>query len=91
MTSHAIPGRWDEVRAPNAKELKATKVLKINSSEASAKIRTGGPSDDAEDYALPIWAGVLPFRQGFDAPVPDEKMTENYPVPESVKKALGGE
>ena len=91
ISEQAIPGRWEEVRAPNAKELKATKVLKINVLEFSVKIRSGGPNDDAEDYALPVWAGVLPFRKGFEVPEPDEKMTENYPVPESVKKACGGE
>lgn len=59
LTNHIIPGRWEEVRQPNAKEIKATTMLKVSLAEASAKIRTGGPSDDKADEALPIWTGVI--------------------------------
>ena len=57
----------------NAQELKATTVLSLALSEASAKIRTGGPKDDEEDYVLPIWAGVVPFRTETLPPIPDER------------------
>jgi nitroimidazol reductase NimA-like FMN-containing flavoprotein (pyridoxamine 5'-phosphate oxidase superfamily) len=56
------PGRWAVVRPPNAQELKATTVVRIPIVEASAKIRTGGPIDDAEDMTLDVWAGVVPLK-----------------------------
>ena len=65
------PGRWDILRPMNAKEFKATTVMSLPLSEASAKIRTGGPKDDEEDYALPIWAGVLPIHLQTSAPIAD--------------------
>ena len=61
FTEHVMPGRWADVRWPNAQELAATTVLALPLAEASAKIRTGPPIDDEEDYALPVWAGVLPL------------------------------
>ena len=61
FTERLVPGRWDEVRPPNAKELKATHVLALSLEEASAKVREGGPVDDDEDLALPVWAGVVPL------------------------------
>jgi len=61
FTTSLIPGRWDEVRPPNAKELKGTRVLAMDLNEASAKIRTGPPVDDDADYALDVWAGVIPL------------------------------
>jgi nitroimidazol reductase NimA-like FMN-containing flavoprotein (pyridoxamine 5'-phosphate oxidase superfamily) len=63
-----FPGRWDELRAVSTKELKATKVMRMEIDEASAKIRTGPPADDEQDYELPIWAGVLPLRTVVGAP-----------------------
>jgi len=68
------PGRWAELRPATAQEVKGTSVLGMKLEEASAKIRTGGPVDDDEDYALPIWAGVLPIRTVIGAAVPDEKL-----------------
>jgi nitroimidazol reductase NimA-like FMN-containing flavoprotein (pyridoxamine 5'-phosphate oxidase superfamily) len=62
FSEQLVPGRWDEVRQPAPQELKATSVLKVALDEASAKVRMGGPIDDEEDYALPVWAGVLPLR-----------------------------
>jgi len=62
IVDHVSPGRWAEARPPNEKELKATSVLRLPIAEASAKVRTGPPIDDEEDYALPVWAGVLPLR-----------------------------
>lgn len=88
ISEQILKGRWGESRLPNSKELKATSVLAFQIEEASAKIREGGPGDEPEDYALPIWAGVLPIQQGYGDPVPDEVLTEGIPVPESVKGIL---
>ena len=62
FTEKLVPGRWEHVRWPNRKELKATSVLSLPIAEGSAKIRTGMPVDDDEDYALDTWAGVVPLR-----------------------------
>jgi nitroimidazol reductase NimA-like FMN-containing flavoprotein (pyridoxamine 5'-phosphate oxidase superfamily) len=61
ISEQIVPGRWDDARHPNEQELKATSVLALPLEEASAKIRTGPPKDEEEDYALPMWAGVLPL------------------------------
>ena len=84
ISDHLIPGRWEEVREPNTKELKATSVLEIAIDEASAKIRTGGPLDDKEDYELDIWAGEIPFKHMPLIPIADEKLKPGIEVPESV-------
>jgi len=76
-----MPGRWADLRPVNRKELKATTVLAMEINEASAKIRTGGPVDDDEDYALPIWAGVVPIRQVAGAPADDERLADGLPRP----------
>jgi nitroimidazol reductase NimA-like FMN-containing flavoprotein (pyridoxamine 5'-phosphate oxidase superfamily) len=70
LVEHVVPGRTAEVRMPNAKELRETTLLAIALDEASAKVRTGDPKDQAEDLALPVWAGVLPLRLAADEPVP---------------------
>ena len=62
ISEHVLAGRWDEVRAPSTKELRATTVLALPLDEASAKVRSGPPLDDDEDMTLPVWAGVLPLR-----------------------------
>lgn len=84
ISDHLIPGRWEEVREPNAKELKGTTVLEIVIEEASAKIRTGGPNDDKEDYELDIWAGEIPFKTIAQAPISDIKLKDGIGVPKSV-------
>lgn len=84
ISDHLIRGRWDEVREPNEKEMKQTSVLEFTIEEASAKIRTGGPVDDEEDYALPVWAGVLPLTLSAAAPLPDGRLPEKTAVPEYV-------
>jgi hypothetical protein len=71
IVEHAVPGRWPEVRPPNAQELRATMVLRLPILEASAKLRTGGPLDEAEDLGWPCWAGHVPLRLTAFAPVPD--------------------
>jgi uncharacterized protein len=79
ISEHLIPGRWAEVRSPSQKELKATTVLSLRIEEASTKIRTGPPSDDDDDYDLPVWAGLLPLNVRPAAPVPDIGVSEPAP------------
>lgn len=71
FTEHIIPGRWSQVREPSPAELKATSVLSIDLNEASAKIRSGPPKDDKEDYSRSVWAGVLPLQTLPGTPIPD--------------------
>ena len=89
VSENVIKGRWDEIRIPNSKELKGTAVLELEIDEASAKIRTGGPVDDKEDYELDIWAGVLPIIRNYGDPEEDELSTKSLPVSQSVKKLAG--
>ena len=79
FTNHILPGRWDEVRQPTEQELKSTSVLALPLNEVSAKVRSGGPIDDEEDYALPIWAGVVPVRTTVGHPVPDGRLLPGIP------------
>jgi nitroimidazol reductase NimA-like FMN-containing flavoprotein (pyridoxamine 5'-phosphate oxidase superfamily) len=81
IVEHIVPGRSSEVRAPSEKELAATTVLAIPIEEASAKIREGGPLDDEPDYALPVWAGVIPLACNAGAPHADERLETGIPVP----------
>jgi nitroimidazol reductase NimA-like FMN-containing flavoprotein (pyridoxamine 5'-phosphate oxidase superfamily) len=74
LTEHLIPGRWDDVRVPSDKELKGTLIVAVPIREGSAKIRTGPPKDDEEDYALPFWAGVIPLQLRASDPVPDPRL-----------------
>jgi nitroimidazol reductase NimA-like FMN-containing flavoprotein (pyridoxamine 5'-phosphate oxidase superfamily) len=74
FTNHIVPGRWEEVRQPTDQELKATSVLSLPLDEVSAKVRTGPPIDDEEDYALPVWAGVVPIRTHVGEPVADARL-----------------
>lgn len=86
ISEQIIPGRWDDVRPPTAKELKATSVLRLPIDEASAKVRTGPPIDDDEDYKLPVWAGVLPIHLTPGEAVPDPQLDDSISVPRYVKK-----
>ena len=81
FTEKILPGRWGDARQPNEKELKSTSILKLALTEVSAKVRTGDVEDDAEDYALPVWAGIVPLRLVADAPVRDEKCNSVTPLP----------
>lgn len=85
ITEHIIPGRWAEVRSPNAQELKATTVLVVPLEEASAKVRTGDPKDDDEDMAIPVWAGQLPLRLTPCEPVNDSLLTAGIEQPNYVR------
>jgi uncharacterized protein len=85
FTEHVMKGRWDDVRQPTEQELKATIVLALPLEEVSAKVRTGGPIDDEPDYALSVWAGVLPLGVAVKAPIPDEKRQQDQPIPEYLR------
>jgi uncharacterized protein len=91
LSEHIIPGRWDDARQPNDKELKATTVIRLPINEFSAKVRTGPPIDDEEDYALPVWAGVLPLNVATGEPLKDARLREGLEVPEYVKHYSRGE
>lgn len=82
LSDHVIEKRWDDVRQPTEQELNATTVLCLPLTEASAKVRTGPPIDDEEDYALPIWAGVVPLELRAGAPIADPRLLPEIPVPE---------
>jgi hypothetical protein len=88
ITEQIIPQRWEEARIPDDDELKATMVLSFQIDEASAKIRTGPPGDKASDYALDIWAGVLPLNIQYAEPVNDPKLRAGIAVPKSVLQAI---
>jgi hypothetical protein len=85
FTEHIMKGRWDDIRQPTEQELKGTTVLALPLEEVSAKIRTGGPIDDEEDYALPVWAGVLPLPVAPGAPIPDVRLNPRAEVPAYMK------
>ena len=88
FTEHVMPGRWAETREPNEQELQGTTVLALPIEEASAKIRTGPPVDDAADHDLPHWAGVIPLAMQPGKPVEDPKLAAGIAVPEHVKRYL---
>jgi len=82
LSEHIVRGRWADVREPTEQEMRATTVLSVPLVEASAKIRTGPPLDDEEDYALPIWAGVVPLRLEAGEPIKDPRLPDGIEVPE---------
>jgi nitroimidazol reductase NimA-like FMN-containing flavoprotein (pyridoxamine 5'-phosphate oxidase superfamily) len=81
LSEHIIPGRWADARQPNERELKATLVMRVPIEEYSAKVRTGPPIDDEEDYSLPTWAGVVPLETVARAPINDPRLDPKYVVP----------
>ncbi|WP_440065770.1 pyridoxamine 5'-phosphate oxidase family protein [Streptosporangium sp. OZ121] len=84
ITEQLAPGQWDATRRPTGKELAATMVLALSLAEASVKVRQGPPVDDEEDYARPIWAGVLPLHQVWGTPEPDPALSWDLAVPEHI-------
>ena len=84
FTEHIVPDRWSEIRPPTKNELKGTTVLALPLTEASAKIRTGNPVDDEEDYDLDVWAGVLPLNLTPGAPINDERLKDGISVPPNI-------
>jgi len=81
FTEKILPGRWNDARLPNEKELKATSVLRLPLNEVSAKVRVGSVEDEAEDYALKVWAGIVPLRLVADEPVRDDQCDPSIPTP----------
>jgi nitroimidazol reductase NimA-like FMN-containing flavoprotein (pyridoxamine 5'-phosphate oxidase superfamily) len=86
LTEKLIPGRWNDARQPNEKELKATSILKLPLTEVSAKVRVGDVEDDAPDYELAVWAGVIPMRLVFGEAVRDGRCDDSIPTPEYVTR-----
>ena len=84
FTEKLIPGRWNDARQPNEKELKATSILKLPLQEISAKVRTGDVEDDVDDYSVRVWAGVIPLRLAADAPIRDTRCDDSIPTPNYV-------
>jgi nitroimidazol reductase NimA-like FMN-containing flavoprotein (pyridoxamine 5'-phosphate oxidase superfamily) len=92
VTDHMAPGRWDRLRPPLPKELRATSVLAVSIDEASAKVRTGPPKDDPVDLDEPVWAGVVPLHLIAGTPIPDGTPAEpapDFPIP-GVSVSAGG-
>ncbi|MHC0432864.1 pyridoxamine 5'-phosphate oxidase family protein [Streptomyces sp. O3] len=85
LVDHAIPGRSRDSRPADAKELAATAVLRLDLEEVSAKVRTGGPSDDAEDAGLPHWTGVIPVVKGHGTPIPADDLAPGIELPDYLK------
>ena len=86
LSEHIIRGRWADVREPTEQELIQTTVLSLSLMEASAKIRTGPPLDDEEDYAMNVWAGVVPLKLVAGEPVNDPRLPEGIEVPEYARR-----
>jgi uncharacterized protein len=82
LSEHILPGRWDDSRQPNERELKQTAVLRVPIEEFSAKVRTGPPIDDEEDMSFPTWAGVIPLEMKSREPIKDE--VSNQAIPDYV-------
>jgi uncharacterized protein len=85
LVEHFMPGRSADARAGSSRELAATAVLAVPLEEVSAKVRTGDPKDDEEDYALPVWAGILPLAIVPGEPIPDSRLDPGIAVPSYVK------
>jgi nitroimidazol reductase NimA-like FMN-containing flavoprotein (pyridoxamine 5'-phosphate oxidase superfamily) len=85
ISEHVTPGRWRDIRLPNARELSQTTILRVGLEEASAKMRSGGPKDDEEDLSLPVWAGVVPLRLAPGEPVPAEGVPQELAIPDYVR------
>jgi uncharacterized protein len=81
LSEHILPGRWDDARQPNEREIKQTSVLRVPIEEFSAKVRTGPPIDDEEDYSFPTWAGVVPLELKAGAPIDDPKLEPTREAP----------
>lgn len=88
IVDHVVPERWDEVREPLAQEVKATSVLALPIEEASAKIRSGDPIDDEEDYARPVWAGTIPLALTPGSPIADARLPLGTPISASVARIV---
>jgi uncharacterized protein len=85
LSEHILPGRWDDSRQPNERELKATSVLRVPIEEFSAKVRQGPAIDDEEDYSFPTWAGVVPLAMVAGEPIDDERLLPARQVPAYIR------
>jgi nitroimidazol reductase NimA-like FMN-containing flavoprotein (pyridoxamine 5'-phosphate oxidase superfamily) len=85
FTNKMQPSRWTDVRQPTSNEWKETMVLSFSIEEASAKVRTGGPKDDEQDYDLDVWAGVVPLKIQRQDPIADERLKPGVPIPAYLK------
>jgi uncharacterized protein len=85
LSEHIVLGRWNDARQPNEKELKATTIIRVPITEFSAKIREGPVIDDEEDYAFPVWAGVLPLNLVTGSPIADSRLGDGIVVPDYIK------
>lgn len=88
FTERLLPGRWADVRPPSPQEFKATSVVRVAIESASAKLRGGPPGDDAEDLALPVWAGVVPVRSALGPPEPAPDLAPDTPLPDYLRDYL---
>jgi nitroimidazol reductase NimA-like FMN-containing flavoprotein (pyridoxamine 5'-phosphate oxidase superfamily) len=82
LTNHIVPNRWEEVREPNELEMRQTAVLTLPLEEVSAKIRVGEPKDDEEDYALPVWGGIVPISTQVGRPIDDSRVRAEAQAPD---------
>ena len=89
ISEHTMPGRWDELRAPLEKEIKMTGVIAVNIEAASAKVSSGMPEDEDEDYDIPIWAGVLPIQSSLTTLQDDDRLIDGVES-SAVVRALQG-
>ena len=85
LVEHVVHGRSADARMPNERELNQTTILAVPLDEASAKVRTGPPKDEEDDYGLPVWAGVVPLATVPGEPEPDPAMDEGVPAPDYLK------
>jgi nitroimidazol reductase NimA-like FMN-containing flavoprotein (pyridoxamine 5'-phosphate oxidase superfamily) len=88
VSEHLMVGRWNDTRPTTAKEVDATSIVAIQIESASAKVRTGGAMDDEEDYALPLWAGVVPVVTTLGTPIDDERLLEGVRLPEYIQQKI---
>lgn len=89
ISEHAMPGRWDELRAPHEQEVKMTGVIRLDIDAASAKLSNGMPDDEEEDYDIPVWAGVLPLTSSFTELLSDDRVLEGAEPSAAVKRLQG--
>jgi len=89
VTESVLPGRWSEARHPSRNEDRGTLLVAVTIAEYSAKVSDRGVGDEPDDYALPIWAGVIPLSLDSGAPMPDERNLSGVEVPDSVRRFVG--
>jgi hypothetical protein len=89
ISEHVLPGRWEELRAPTQRELRMTAVIELAVESASAKIAAGPPEDAPEDYAIPVWAGVVPIATALGRPVDDGRLLPGVAASPAVAALVG--